>query len=79
MKLRDILEASWASSSKADEYAWRREADPVNRKETWALIDSKGKIIRPNLSQAAAEALTMRPDLIKKYGKLRAFRTSRGL
>lgn len=42
----------------------------ADRQSNWGLFDSKGKLLRPGLTQAAAVALSTRTDLIKKYGKL---------
>lgn len=66
MLLKEIREG-WGDHSRA-EVDWNREAESNLQK--FALVDKVGRVIRPGLTQRAAEALQARPDLVKKYGRL---------
>ena len=56
------------------EFDWNREvqANVQTRSlsDKFGLFTREGKLIRPNLSRQAAEALRYRPDLVKKHGKI---------
>jgi len=59
-----------------DEYSWHREVTAKQADEPkYALVTQKGQVIRRDLTKAAVVALQVRPDLVKKYGKLFAKRT----
>lgn len=52
------------------EREWRGEANAQVQQGVFALYNKAGTIVRNELSAAAAKALQVRPDLVKKYGKL---------
>lgn len=50
-----------------------REQYPFHKPEqntSWGIFDRSGKMLRTGLSAEAAKAIAMRPDLVKKYGRL---------
>lgn len=76
MKVKELL-TEWEHESRS-EYDWNREMSDKRAnqpsEQLYNLVDRLGRIIRPGLTQRAAVALSQRPDLVKKYGKLFAAR-----
>jgi hypothetical protein len=71
MLLRELFGHDDHSRSEVD---WTREVQSNVQaralSDKFGLYTREGKLIRPNLSRRAAEALRYRPDLVKKYGKI---------
>lgn len=52
------------------EREWHANVQSAAQAGVYALYTKSGQVIRPELSLAAAKALQVRPDLVKKYGPL---------
>ena len=65
MLLKEIFE-SWDDRH---QYHLHNNEEAI-REPVYALVNQSGQIARTQLSVNAAKALQVRPDLVKKFGKL---------
>ena len=75
MKLKDIFEIYRADPDHSRrDIDWQNEVmkdkDARAADQKYNLVDRTGKVLRVNLSLAAAKALQIRPDLVKTHGKI---------